>query len=225
MSYCASVSFKKIKEETVHSFFQQLKMKCLKNMDAYAKECWSYCPLCKKIDITKDITEETFFSLMCDDNVEFERARLWFYRVFAYRWTFLPEHNMVAVFGVPDFLRECFDGTVCFQNSCDRDYELSEYDGISLFEKIWHSWQDKPKKEIIEISIERYGYSPKELENNETLNYLRRVLAYDEIFDFVSDTLFNDDSALYISLFHNYDILYEKRFLYKCLKHAKKELI
>lgn len=49
MSYYASVSFKQLKEETLHSFFQLLKDKMLKGMDAFAKECWSYCPLCKKI--------------------------------------------------------------------------------------------------------------------------------------------------------------------------------
>lgn len=86
----------------------------------------------KKFDFAKDIVEETFFSLMCDNNIEFEKARLWYYRVFSYRWTYLPEHNMVAIFGVPDFLHDCFDGTVCFQDSCDRDYKLSEYDGIPL---------------------------------------------------------------------------------------------
>lgn len=224
MSYSALVSFKKLEDtETIHSFFRDFKKALLDNMQNIVEDNWSYCPLCKISNLN---SEDVFLKIKEEERDRYEESRKWFYQLFSYRWTFIPEHNMIAVFGVPKVLYPYFDGTVCFQNSCDQDYTIDCYSGISLFEEIWNKWdQEDPfvVKEAIKVQYD--DYSAEDLEDRERLDYYRRQFAYDEIFDFVDGTLFDDDSAVYISMFHVYDVIYESRFLLKCLDIAKKELL
>ena len=224
MSYFAYVSFKTLDEtETIHSFFQNLKQMLLDNMQSVAEDNWSYCPLCKSHDFKPD---DSFSVVKELEQGKYEESRKWFHLLFSYRWTYIPEHNMIAVFGVPDVLYPCFDGTVCFQNSCDQDYTLDCYDGIKLFEEIWNKWDKEDPFVIKEAIKEQYDdlFSSEDLENPEIIDCYRRQFAYDEIFDFVDGTLFDEKSAVYISMFHAYDVIYETKFLLKCFEIAKKEL-
>lgn len=225
MSYSAFVSFKKLEDtETIHSFFQKLKKTLLDNMPNIAEDNWSYCPLCR----SHMFEPEDVFSVVKEvEREKYEESRKWFYQLFSYRWTYIPEHNMVAVFGVPQILYSCFDGTVYFQNSCDQDYTIDYYSGISLFEEIWNKWDQEDPFVVKEAIKEQYDdlFSAEELEDQEQIDYYRRQFAYDEIFDFVDGTLFDDNSAVYISMFHFYDVIHESRFLLNCFEIAKKELL
>lgn len=117
---------------------------------------------------------------------------------------------------MPDALRYLFDGTVYFQNSCDQDYAREEYNHVQKFEEIYDNWMKKSTEEI-------YKLCKKDVEewNKDEEMYYRRTYAYDEISTRYEDELYNDEKALYFSLFKTF---YEEDMILTFLKYCREKL-
>ena len=56
----------------------------------------------------------------------------------------------------------------------------------------------------------------------EKFEYIKRSMIYDEIWRPISDTLFDDESALYLSLYGSYDISKQYAFIRHCYNEQEK---
>ena len=126
----------------------------------------------------------------------------------------------MGVFGVPDDVKQVFDASIYFQNSCDQDYEFNEWNGVPIFEQIANKWANATDDEVARKYLEENSSS---WDDEEPLDndYYRRTFAYDEIWDMCSEYLWNDDRVVYISLFGYYDFQPISKFVEKCKKHTQ----
>ncbi len=220
MSYYCEISFKTLKAEEIYPFFQNLKAATSDFLEEIANDNAFYCPSQRHTsydEVPKLIANEL--------------NRNWAYRTFTFRYFYLPEYNLLGVFGVYDCLRHLFDCTVEFQNSCDRDYEYDTWKGIPLFKEIAEKWKYAPcetveeqyNKESGDNFREEYcGYAPEALV--EKYDYWKRTFAYDEIWGLFSTYLFDDSKALNISLFAGYEIVDMGNFVRFCMASAEETL-
>lgn len=93
-------------------------------------------------------------------------------------------------------VNDFFDKCVFFQNSCDQDYVMGDWEGIPVFEKIFKDAMKLSKKEL----IERKAWIGDDDESCD-LDYYRRSYAYEQIWARYENKVFEDSEAIYLSLF------------------------
>lgn len=208
MSYSATINFKIIKQGELYAFFKKIKDTCKEKFDDIAKDNFIYMPsvsLMKKrmLEGASDIAKE-----------EIDRA--WMRNsVFSYRFFYIPEHNLLGVFGIPDGVDKIFDLTCYFQNSCDQDYPFTDWNGIPLFEEIATKWKNATDSEVKEHYHNRWGDVWSKEENSD-LEYYRRSFAYEEIWSFCERYLYHEEDVVYVSMFGSYEISEQIGFVKKC---------
>lgn len=213
MSYSCTISFKQIKTEEIYPFLQRLKEEATKIASEIIKEEYVWSPIYKWMGFDdqkrKVIQEEKFFSAHDADMVRVERENEdWVIRCFTHRWYWDFEKGVLMLYSIPKQLHHLFDNTVYFQNSCDRDYSFEEWSGVKYMEDIANKWKNMADEDFIKIYKEsRYYWGD---EDQEALNYCRRTMCYDEIWDRIEWTLYDDRKITYITLFskwNDYDVL------------------
>ena len=189
MSYSATISFKTIKAEDIYGFFQNFKAEATAHLEEIAEDNFLWSPYSKERSET-------------DERKLFQSTEMWARSsVFAYRYFYMTEHKLLAVFGVPKCLQGLFDLTECFQNSCDQDYPFEEWKGVPIFEQIAEKWKNATDGEVYKT----FEY-PDEHEDETDYDYYRRSRAYDEIWGMFEDYLYQEEKVVYISLYGYYDI-------------------
>jgi hypothetical protein len=208
MSYSADINFKTVKEGELYAFLKQIKDTCKENFDEIAKDNFIFMP---SVSSTKKRLLEG-----ASDRAKEEVDRAWMRNsVFSYRFFYIPEHNLLGVFGVPTKVDEIFDLTCYFQNSCDQDYPFTDWNGIPIFEEIANKWKNATDGEVIEYYHNRYGDVYDEEENSD-LEYYRRSFTYDEIWKMCEKYLYHEEEVVYISMFGFYEIAEQIGFVHKC---------
>lgn len=220
MSYSCSISFKSMEAKDVFPFLKEFKLFINEHLKEIAKENFGYCPIFRKnpfeIPQLQDVSKE-----------EFEEAKQWVVNgVFKYRYFYDEERKLLGIYGVPSCVDELFDGSVYFQNSTDQDYTRDEYKGIKEFEEIFDHWYSMNEETFFKSYYEKYGESCSRdyledaekgsEEYQENFEYLKRSMIYNEIWRPIADTLFDDESALYLSLYGGYDVEKKYAFIRYC---------
>lgn len=192
MSYSATINFKTIPEGELFQFFTHIKQMCKEKMDDIAEDNFIYMPSISKRHLLKGSTEYAQEQL---DDAWVRNS------IFTFRYFYLPEHHLLGMFGVPNAIDKMFDLTVHFQNSCDQDYEYSEWCGVPLFEKIAEKWKNTSDEEVHNT----FDY-PDEHRQPIDYDYYRRSNAYNEIWSICEKFLYDESAIVYLSLFGFYDI-------------------
>ncbi len=200
MSYNATINFKTVREGELYAFLKQIKDACKEKFDEIAKGEFIFMP-----SINKDY--------MLKNDSEYAREQLdraWMRNsIFSYRFFYIPEHNLLGVFGTP--VKDIFDLTCYFQNSCDQDYDFEDWRGVPIFEQISEKWKTASDEEVHKA----FKY-PDEHEEPIDYDYYRRSFAYNEIWEMCEHYLYSEDDVVYISLFGGYEIAEQKGFVHKC---------
>lgn len=210
MSYSATISFKKIKPEEIFDFFVEIKKKVKENYEKIAEDDFIFSPYAKnKSKYEKDEYNISLFN-DCGD---------WVRRIFSYRYFYNKELGLLGVYGVPNSLRELFDDTLNFQNSCDQDYEFEYWDKIEAFKAIADKWKAMTPDQVYEEYLSdpyRWSYTKEEFMAEGKPEYYARTFCYEEIWDkSLEKTLFDEDSIVYLSLFQYYDSNFTGKFILK----------
>lgn len=206
MSYSATINFKTVKEGELYAFFKKIKDTCKEKFDDIAEDNFIYMP---SIHFANKRTLEG-----ASDRAKEDADRAWMRNsVFSYRFFYLPEHNLLGVFGAPDAVKDIFDLTVYFQNSCDQDYDFDDWKGVSIFEQIAEKWKNATDEEVYKA----FEY-PDEHEEPIDYDYYRRSHAYDEIWRMCETYLYHEEEVVYISMFGGYEIAEQMGFVNKCRK-------
>lgn len=245
MSYYCAISFKQIPFDKVYDFLRDFKAHTTAHIKEIAEENYNYVPYIRHSDfaeVSKPMSREEWRALSDEEkkdlfprefrNVdprEIDNARYWARScVFQHRYLYDTERQLLCMFSVPGPTQDIFDGTVHFQNSCDQDYDRSQYAGIPIFESIWDKWASMEEADILKHYKEHYGYSlyeeiqrhtsPERAEEEyaQRIAYTRRSAAYDEIWNNYESALYNDESCIYLSLYGNYEIAPVTAFLKAC---------
>ena len=207
MSYSCKISFKEINSEEVYDFLVTLKNKLIDNIENIAKDNYMYAPF-----VTYQFKPYT----KLENYSEIEHNNSWVRQVFTYRYFYLKEYNLLGIYGLPNSVQNLFEDTIYFQNSTDQDYDLDTWNKVKLFNTVSEKWNN---------FTDDYIVSALELdeEQKDRIEYFRRSGCYYEIWNtYLKETLFNDDSVIYMSCFGVYDLLNIHKFLYYCEKSAKK---
>ena len=203
MSYYATINFKTVKEGELYGFLKQIKDACKAKFDEIAKGNYIFMPSINKDYLLKNDSE------YAKDQLD----RAWMRNsIFSYRFFYIPEHNLLGVFGVPE-VEDIFDLTCYFQNSCDQDYDFEAWKGIPIFEQIAEKWKNATNEEV----YKSFKY-PDEHEEPIDYDYYRRSFAYNEIWEMCEHFLYSEDDVVYISMFGGYEIAEQKGFVHKCRK-------
>ena len=204
MSYSCEISFKEINSEEVYDFLVTLKNKLIDNIESIAKYNYMYAPFVRYQH--KPYTKlENYSDIECNNS--------WVKQVFTYRYFYLEEYNLLGIYGLPNSVQNLFDDTIYFQNSTDQDYDLTTWDKIKLFKNAADKWKNCTNNYIIQTQ---------DCDEDDDIEYNRRSGCYSEIWNtYLKDTLFNDNSIVYLSCFGSYDLLYIHQFLHNCEKYAK----
>ena len=226
MSYSATISFKKIKPEEIFDFFIKIKEKVKENLEKIAEDEFIFSPYSKNAKKYRDSKYDFDF---INDNTE------WAKRIFTYRYFYHKELNLLGIYGLPNSLRELFDDTLGFQDSCDQDYEFEYWDKVEPFKLIADKWRTAPLESALEkmdrLSDLEYC---KDIEKGSP-QYYTKTACYEEIWEtYLEKTLYSEDSIVYLSLFQHYDSSFIHKFIYKvkelydlfiegCKKNSNKE--
>jgi len=214
MSYSAIISFKKIDAEDIQEFFSAIKKTIVANFEAIAKDECCYMPLVKFHSI--DLAGMDYSDVEIKYPEVGRENSSWVEHIFSYRWFYDKEWKLLGVYGVPEPVKSMFDTTVCFQNSSDQDYRRTEWEGSEEFLRVYDKWQNSSVDTIRTALGDMYS-------EDEPFDsgYEKRTLAYKEIWKRYSDSLYDDQSAVYFACFSYYDCLEKSRFLRECYKQAK----
>lgn len=205
MSYSCEISFKEINSEEVYYFLVTLKNKLIDNVENIAKDNYLYAPFVRYQH--KPYTKlENYSDIECNNS--------WVKQVFTYRYFYLKEYNLLGIYGIPSCVRNMFDDTIYFQNSVDQDYSFDTWDKVKLFKCVAEKWKNCTDEYVVRtLDLDE--------DQKKDINYFRRSGCYSEIWNtYISDTLYNDDSVVYMSCFGQYDLLYIQQFLCYCEKYA-----
>lgn len=216
MSYSATIRFKKIKADEIFDFFVKMKEHVSNNLDKVAEDDFIYSPYAKN---KKKYEEDTWGILLTEDMNNWARNS-----VFNFRYFYIKDLELLGLYGGPDCLEELFDSTLCFQNSCDQDYDFEYWDKVEPFKIIADRWKALTPEQIYEeYSKSEYssytkdeflhgggGYRP---------SYYAKTLCYEEIWSkYIESTLFDDSTVVYLSLFGYHDFRVLKTFANKVKK-------
>ena len=207
MSYSCFISFKKMDEKDIIPFLRNYKKVTTERLKDIAEENHSYPPYIRNsLEIPKTLKE------VPDEKVR--EARSWARcSVFQYKYFYNRKHGLLGVFGVPTCMRDQFDKTVYFQNSCDQDYERKEWEGIDAFTKIFDRWHSYSNAYVKRAYRQRYhgsfndgyeGYTGEKLQQK--IDYYRRSFAYDDIWEQLSSELYCEEESIFFSVYGNYEI-------------------
>lgn len=210
MSYSATICFKTVKENELYPFLKKIKDTCKEKFDEIAKDEFIFMPSINKNYLLKNDSEYAKEQL----------DRAWVRNsIFSYRFFYISEHNLLGVFSIPTAVKEIFDLTCFFQNSCDQDYEFEEWKSIPVFEKIAKKWKNATNEEVYKT----FEY-PEEYKEPIDYDYYRRSCAYDEIWKMCENYLYCEDEIVYVSMFGGYEIAEQKGFIHKCKKYHEEWL-
>jgi hypothetical protein len=192
-------------EKDIIPFLRNYKKVTTERLKDIAEENHSYPPYIRNsLEIPKTLKE------VPDEKVR--EARSWARcSVFQYKYFYNRKHGLLGVFGVPTCMRDQFDKTVYFQNSCDQDYKFERWKGVPIFEQIAEKWKNATDEEVYKT----FEY-PDEHDEPIDYDYYRRSNAYDEIWKMCETYLYNEDDVVYISMFGGYEIAEQKGFCKKC---------
>lgn len=206
MSYSATINFKTVKEGELYAFLKKIKDTCKEKFEEIAKNEFIFMPSINKEYMLKNDSEYAREQL----------DRAWMRNsIFSYRFFYIPEHNLLGVFGTP--VKDIFDLTCYFQNSCDQDYDFDDWKGVPIFEQIAEKWKNATDNEVLE-HFRKDRCSDWNEEDCSDLDYYRRSFAYDEIWRMCEHYLYSEDDVVYISMFGGYEIAEQKGFCHKCRK-------
>ena len=205
MSYGCTIHFKNIKAEEVYSFFQELKTKLISKTDEIAKDNFLWLPSIRNNYKYKDI--DGF--IVDDADCNWVQNSL-----FKYRYFYIPHHELLGVFNLPNGFDDMFDNVSYFQNSTDQDYEFDEWKGIPIFEQIAEKWKSATDEETKKHYIKEHGdiYDEDEFD----CDYHRKEFAYDEIWGMFKDYLYKDSLCVYLSIFGGYEHYHLSVIVQKC---------
>lgn len=209
MSYSCTIYFKNIKADEVYSFFQKIKKRVISKTDEIAKDNFLWLPSIRNSHRFKDIDE------FIDDEIN----KSWVQNsLFKYRYFYIPQHELLGVFSLPDGFDDMFDNVSYFQNSCDQDYEFDEWKGVPIFEQIAEKWKNQTDEMVQAYYSVRWGeYDDDDLD----CDYHRRSFAYDEIWKMFEDYLYKDEICVYLSLFGGYESWRLGAIVEKCKQYYK----
>ena len=210
MSFSCTIHFKNIPPEKVYSFLQEYKSEVKKRADIICEKNFLWMPSIRNSHIYKDVKEH----IINDIDINWVRGSLLTHRFF-----YLPEHQLLGIFGVPDGFKDMFDNISDFQDSCDQDYEFENWKGVPLFEKISNKWENASEDNILKSSKN----SSEPLEDVD-IEYYRRTLCCEEIWSYIKNFLFDDSSCVYFSVFGGYELSSVYEFIYKMKEYRQKWL-
>lgn len=246
MSYSCFISFKAMQPTEMLSFFKQLKENISAHLPEIAQDNQGYCPYIRQKElenISGPMTREEWNQLKPEEKASLfprdfqnvglddrSNAKDWAMNcVFKYCVFYDESRGLLGMFSIPDAVQDMFDGTVYFQNSCDQNYERSEWEGIAAFEAIYDRWQqmtpeqlhahwvathntnlqpgEKPRTLYDEYAYELKDMTDEEAEHfwEERFDYMRKSCAYDEIWGNYHDELYDGPNRLYLSIYDRDD--------------------
>lgn len=201
MSYSCFISFYHIEPEDVYDKLLSIKTDILSTLDIIGKENY-YCMPSFRL-------QNKLYSELDYINPLRTLCQYWVYRITTYRYFYNAEYKLLGVYSLPDYVACKADKTIQFQNSVDQDYEFEEWQGIDKFEEIYNHYMNMSQEDFIEQYQQKYDFDASEID----LSYYRKSQAYSDIWQLFSDTLEDDGSVIYFSLFGFYDLLYIDRVL------------
>lgn len=205
MSYRAEISFKQIAPENVFAFLKEFKDWVKHYTYEIAEDNFMYCPTVRYLH--KDYVDLYDYSR--------DWCIQWALNVFSYRYIYLPDVELLCVYGVPTIVQDLLDDTIYFQNSTDQDYNFSTWDKIDLFKEVARKWQAFTDEEVRERLT---------LDESDDLQYHRRSACYNEIWNnYLEQSLYNEDSVVYVRLFGYYDVEVLTKFIVTCERIARLE--
>lgn len=216
MSYYAKISFKQIKPEDIIPFFKEFKEAYIKKIPEIAKENYPFCPAVEK-------NLFNFPDLLSEDKLELSECLNWAKDCSRFKYFYDNEFKLLGIVGVPKCLKELFDTSIAFQNSCDQDYDRDIWSKIKALEDIYNKWITKDVDEIKDsynLEDDYFDFDtdyPEPIERGEMLMYWRQTFAYREIWGRYEREIFDDDNAIYFSLFGTYESSKLYRILQCCL--------
>lgn len=219
MSYYAKISFKQIKPEDIIPFFKEFKEAYIKKIPEIAKENYPFCPAVEK-------NLFNFPDLLSEDKLELSECLNWAKDCSRFKYFYDNEFKLLGIVGVPKCLKELFDTSIAFQNSCDQNYDRDIWSKIKAFEDIYNKWITKDVDEIKDsynLEDDYFDFDtdyPEPIERGEMLMYWRQTFAYREIWGRYEREIFDDDNAIYFSLFGTYESSKLYRILQCCLAEA-----
>lgn len=225
MSYWCEINFKKMEEKDIIPFLRSLKKRLVFDFSEIAKDNYVYCPFVKKHLF--DLPEKYSDLVIKEESDVFNASYNWACNLFAFRYFYDTEYHLLGVFGVPNAVKDLFDASIEFQDSCDQDYEASHWHGVKEFEEIYGKWITKDVGEIKEIYNEKYNpfnfdkEYPDPIDASKHLAYWRKSSAYEEIWKRYQGELYNDEDAIYFSCFSANDLTVLYKFLSRCFTYAK----
>lgn len=173
MSYSFNMFFKQVNnKEEAYDFAIKTTKLLYKNMTEYILDNKCYIPSIR--------------SLMAEKTLE-ETNKYWLSEIFSLNFTYWEEHKILALLGwdYPTPIKDLYDVGICFQNSCDQDYEYEEWGiGIYLFNEVIAKVKDENDLDALIKICFPYGCDEYNLENlKNDINYYKRTATYDLIFD------------------------------------------
>lgn len=213
MSYECQISFKNVPANKVYAFMQRFKAELLKKTDFIAEGNFLWMPSIRNSHLYKGV----------DESIIREIDKAWVHNLFKFRYFYLPEYELLGIFGVPGGFEIMFDNVTYFQNACDQDYDFDEWKGVPLFEQIANKWEKVfSDKDVFELYEKKNGKWPEDEEFD--YDYRRKTFCYDEIWSYFSDFLFNDTGSVYLSIFGGYELREIYNFIEKCKKYREVQL-
>lgn len=223
MSYSCSISFIDIDKSDITDFFVHYKKEIRNHMSEVAEDEYLWVPYIKDNIWTDSKKFPEWSDLPYNDKLMAER---WAQTcVFSYRYFYSDKYHLLGIFSIPKCMYHMFDGTVYFQNSCDQDYDLKDWDNIKQFEEVYNKWQNVPEKVIAVAYNEDMDENVSDDKLKERISYFRRSKAYDEIWENIEYALELESEVVYVSLFNSiYDYEAVKLFLIHCHKYMEEHI-
>lgn len=209
MSYECEICFKQIEPEDVYDFLVEFKNKTIENLENIAEESCCWMPTIRK-HLEPQNKPKYIFDADNPEDVSWAKTS-----IFSHRYFYNRELKLLGVYSVHRCLKYMFDASVFFQNNSDQDYDRSEWEGIKVFEEIYDKYQNMTAKEIIEKFNDSH-WSIDEDEQQGKLEYARKTLAYDEIWNNFQYTLNDERTIVYVTIFGHYENYKVLEFLMHC---------
>lgn len=197
MSYWCQISFKSLPQSDLFNFFQKFKQTVIERLPDIAKENASFSPIMRAYHFQDnfEVTKELF-----------DATREWADKhVFKYRWFYDQTRNLLCMYSVHNCMQDLFDSTISFQNSCDQDYDLDYWNEIEEFKKISNKWRIASEDQILERMKNSDWFDAGESISSDRIEYYRRTFCYEDIWDPISWSLYDDNQIVYLTLFGNYE--------------------
>lgn len=215
MSYSCYISFKTIEPEDVFSFLLEVKKKTIEMIPEIAKENFIFSPFSRKnVEYNSEFQDEASE----ERRKIFKEADAWALICFSHKLFYIPEHNLLGVFSMPDCMHDIFDCTICFQNSCDQDYEYSTWDKVALFKGIAEKWETMSDDEVFKKYSDKYGERDREDFFSKWNDYYRKTYAYEEIWKLLENYLYEESATISFQVIDNRDFSSIRGYTSCCLK-------